>query len=558
LKGKNPASDPFAVVGVNNPATIALAPRGTPLYDTTYGNVAPRTGLAYQLRQAANSSTVLRAGFGMFYDLGQGTLGGATGSFPFSASRSLSFVPFPLSPQNAAPPAITTNPPVPNIVVADRHLKLPRTYQWNVALEQSLGTSQSLSLTYIGAIGRNLLRVTNLFNPNPYFQFVSLTSNTATSDYHALQLKFQRRLSRGLQALASYSFSHSIDIASTDSSANSVNTPGAITNPNIDRGNSDFDIRHSFTAGVTYDLPAPGSQKVVRSLFGGWSLDSFILARSAPPLDVVTGTVFAGGVPKIVDTESNSFDVTAELIAANVTSKTKLLILNSPNNPTGGVIPPDEYQRILAVCKKHNVWLMSDECYSHFTYEPHKPYSIASVADSKEHIVIIGSMSKTFAMTGWRIGYTLAPEALVQATVKLQSQSTSNPTSIAQHAALEAMRGSMDSVPTMLAEYARRRRRIVDGLRAIPGVTCEDPGGAFYAFPNVAAHLANGTAGSALAKNTTELAKLLLDKARVALVPGDAFGAPGYLRLSYATSIERIDEGLRRLQRFFTRAEAAA
>ena len=296
LKGKNPASDPFAVVGVNNPATIALAPRGTPLYDTTYGNVAPRTGLAYQLRQAANSSTVLRAGFGMFYDLGQGTSGGATGSFPFSASRSLSFVPFPLSPQNAAPPAITTNPPAPNIVVADPHLKLPRTYQWNVALEQTLGSSQSLSLTYIGAIGRDLLRVTNLFNPNPDFQFVSLTNNTATSDYHALQLKFQRRLSRGLQALASYSFSHSIDIASTDSSANSVNTPGAITNPNIDRGNSDFDIRHSFTAGVTYDLPAPGSQKVVRSLFGGWSLDSFILARSAPPLDVVTGTVFAGGV----------------------------------------------------------------------------------------------------------------------------------------------------------------------------------------------------------------------------------------------------------------------
>ena len=296
LKGKNSASDPFAVVGLNDPATIALAPRGTPLYDTRYGNVAPRIGLAYQLRQAPNWNTVLRAGFGMFYDLGQGTLGGATGSFPFSASKSFSLVPFPLSPENAAPPAFTTNPPVSNIIVADPHLKSPRTYQWNVAVEQSLGSSQSLSLTYIGAIGRNLLRVTNLFNPNPDFQFVSLTSNTATSDYHALQLKFQRHLSRGLEALASYSFSHSIDIASTDSSANTVNTPGAIANPNIDRGNSDFDIRHSFTAGITYDLPSPRSQKVVRSLFGGWSLDTFILARSAPPLDVVTGTVFAGGV----------------------------------------------------------------------------------------------------------------------------------------------------------------------------------------------------------------------------------------------------------------------
>src|SRR5207237_3992539 len=162
----------------------------------------------------------------------------------------------------------------------------------------------------------------------------------------------------------------------------------------------------------------------------------------------------------------------------------------------------------LAACKKHNVWLMGDECYSHFTYEPHKPYSIASVAGSKDNVIIIGSMSKTFAMTGWRIGYTLAPEALVQATVKLQSQSTSNPTSIAQHAALEAMRGSMDSVPVMLAEYAKRRKRIVEGLRAIPGVRCEEPGGAFYAFPNVAAYLANGSSGHALAKNTTELAKL--------------------------------------------------
>jgi aspartate aminotransferase len=268
---------------------------------------------------------------------------------------------------------------------------------------------------------------------------------------------------------------------------------------------------------------------------------------------------YAGGMPVHVDTRAeDGFSVKAAVIENAITSKTRMVILSSPNNPTGGVIPPEEYERILAVCRKHKVWLMGDECYSHFTYEPHKPYSIASAADSKEHVIIIGSMSKTFAMTGWRIGYTLAPETLVQATVKLQSQSTSNPTSIAQHAALEAMRGSMDSVPAMLAEYARRRKRIVDGLRAIPGVTCVNPAGAFYAFPNVAAHLANGSSGQALAKDTTELAKLLLDKARVALVPGDAFGAPGYLRLSYATSIERIDEGLRRLERFFSRAEAAA
>jgi aspartate aminotransferase len=268
---------------------------------------------------------------------------------------------------------------------------------------------------------------------------------------------------------------------------------------------------------------------------------------------------YAGGAPVYVESlPEDGFSVKASAIEKAITSKTRIVILSSPNNPTGGVIPPDEYERILAACKKHNVWLMGDECYSHFTYDPHKPYSIASAAGSKDHVIIIGSMSKTFAMTGWRIGYALAPEALIQATVKLQSQSTSNPTSIAQHAALEAMRGSMDSVPVMLADYEKRRKRIVEGLRAIPGVTCEWPGGAFYAFPNVAAHLANGNSGRALAKDTTELAKILLDQARVALVPGDAFGAPGYLRLSYATSIERIDEGLRRLDRFFSRVEAAA
>ena len=222
------------------------------------------------------------------------------------------------------------------------------------------------------------------------------------------------------------------------------------------------------------------------------------------------------------------------------------------------MIPPDEFARILALCKKHNIWLLTDECYSHFTYDPYKPFSIASAADSKQNVIVAGSMSKTFAMTGWRMGYTLAPEAVTQELIKLQSQSTSNATSIAQYAALEAMRGPMESIPRMLAEYAKRRKVIVEGLRAIPGITCEMPNGAFYAFPNVSAHFADGQTGHALAKNSTELAKLILDKARVALVSGDAFGAPGFLRLSYATSMDRIEEGLRRLNKFFTRVEAAA
>jgi aspartate aminotransferase len=264
---------------------------------------------------------------------------------------------------------------------------------------------------------------------------------------------------------------------------------------------------------------------------------------------------YAGGTPVIVQTrQEDGFSAKAAAIEKAITPKTKMVIINSPSNPTGGVVDGDEYERILALCKKHNIWLLGDECYSHFVYEPHKPFSIASAKDSKDRVIIIGSVSKTFAMTGWRIGYTLAPEPLIQAVIKIQSQSTSNPTSIAQYAALEAMRGTMETVPPMLAEYTKRRKGIIEGLREIPGVACEWPGGAFYAFPNVSAYL-HGR--NALAKSCTELAKQLLEKAHVALVPGEAFGARGFLRLSYATSIERIEEGLRRLNKFFTRAEAA-
>jgi aspartate aminotransferase len=266
---------------------------------------------------------------------------------------------------------------------------------------------------------------------------------------------------------------------------------------------------------------------------------------------------YAGGTPVIIQTYPETGFVPKALeIEKAITAKTKMVIIDSPSNPTGGVVDPEEFERILGVCNKHGIWLMGDECYSHFVYEPHKSFSIASAKNSKQNVIIVGSVSKTFAMTGWRIGYTLAPEPLIQAMTKVQSQSTSNPTSIAQYAALEAMRGSMDTVPLMLAEYGKRRKRIVEGLRAIPGVTCEWPGGAFYAFPNISAHLGDG--GNARAKTCTELAKLLLEKAHVALVPGEAFGAPGFLRLSYATSIERIDEGLRRLEKFFSRVEAAA
>jgi hypothetical protein len=177
--------------------------------------------------------------------------------FPYEISKFLPGPTFPLSAQNSAPPAPSTSPPVSDIVVAEPNLKLPRTYGRNVALEQSLGNSQALSVTYVGALGREPAADHNLYNPNPDFQFVNVTSNTATSNYQALQMKFERRLSKGLQALASYTWSHSIDTASTDALGTDLNTPASIGNPNIDRGSSDFDIRHAFSSGITHTLPTP-------------------------------------------------------------------------------------------------------------------------------------------------------------------------------------------------------------------------------------------------------------------------------------------------------------
>jgi hypothetical protein len=297
LKGKNLANQPFTVTGLDNPPTIALAPRGTPLYKTTYDNVAPRFGVAYLLTDKPDWATVLRGGFGIFYDLGYGSLGGTSYSFPFEGLKVIPGASLPLSPTNATPPQLATSAPVTGtMVVAEPHLELPRTYEWNATLEQSLGSSQLLSLTYVGAAGRDLLRVTPLLNPNPDFAFLDVISNTTSSNYQALQIKLERRLFKGLQALASYTLSHSIDDASTDAYATYLNTPSFIASPSIDRGNSDFDIRHAFTAGVTYNLPSPESNKIAHATLGGWSVDGFIFARTAPPVDVVSGLVFADGI----------------------------------------------------------------------------------------------------------------------------------------------------------------------------------------------------------------------------------------------------------------------
>lgn len=262
-------------------------------------------------------------------------------------------------------------------------------------------------------------------------------------------------------------------------------------------------------------------------------------------LDIVN---YAGGKAVFLQTqESENFAVRAEAVEKLVTPKTRMVIVNSPNNPSGAVIPPAEMEKLLALALRQNLVLMSDECYCHFLYDGRKPFSLGS-SKNRENLLVVGSFSKTYAMTGWRVGFALGSAKLMGNMLKLQSHSTSNPTSIAQKAAVQALRGPQDSVGTMLAEFERRRGKIVAGLRAIPGIKCAMPEGAFYVYPNVSAYLKkNGVA------DATALAGKLLDEVHVALVPGPAFGTEEHVRISYAASQEQIDEGLRRLKDFLAK-----
>jgi aspartate aminotransferase len=262
-------------------------------------------------------------------------------------------------------------------------------------------------------------------------------------------------------------------------------------------------------------------------------------------LDIIR---YAGGKPVLLETrENDGFALRAEAVEKVITPKTRLLVVNSPNNPTGAFVPGEEMERLLALARRHDFLLLSDECYCHFVYDEALPYSLGSSGE-RECLLVVGSLSKTYAMTGWRVGFALGPAGLLAAMLKLQSHSTSNPNSIAQKAAVEALRGPQDSVRAMLGEYRRRRDRVVAGLQAIPGIRCAMPRGAFYVYPNVAAYLKK----SGLA-DSTALAERLLEEAHVAVVPGTAFGTLEHLRLSYATSMEQIEQGLRRLSDFFAR-----
>ena len=254
---------------------------------------------------------------------------------------------------------------------------------------------------------------------------------------------------------------------------------------------------------------------------------------------------FAGGKPVFVETrEENEFSLTLEDIEPAVTERTKLLILCTPNNPTGSVIDREELRRIGEFCAERGILIASDECYEKLTYDGFKHTSIASISEEIKSITItINALSKAFSMTGWRVGYAAGPEEIINSMIKSNSQSISNVNSIAQKAAVAALTGSQNFLKEWLKAFDERRRYMVEKLNKIPGVKCLLPKGAFYAFPNVKELIEK----SGL-KDDFQLADYLLEKAKIAVVPGSAFGMSGYLRLSYATSMENIAEGLKRFK----------
>ena len=250
-------------------------------------------------------------------------------------------------------------------------------------------------------------------------------------------------------------------------------------------------------------------------------------------------------VPVIVNTdEKKFFRVTPELIRANLSEKTKALILNSPSNPTGLAYDKKILERIAEIAVRHDFYIISDEIYEKLTYDDFKHVSIASLGEAiKQRTIVVNGLSKSHAMTGWRLGFSAGPEEVIKAMTKIQSQSTSNPTSITQKAAVEALTGIQDFIPKMVAAFDERRKYITERLNGIKGITCVKPTGAFYVFPNTSSYYGNIFKGAPI-QSSIDLSSYLLDEAKVAVVPGAAFGDDRYIRLSYATSMDNIKKGL--------------
>ncbi len=264
---------------------------------------------------------------------------------------------------------------------------------------------------------------------------------------------------------------------------------------------------------------------------------------------------YAGGKVVYLETsEAENFRITADAIERAVTPRTKAIILNSPSNPAGSVVTAEDLERIVKLAHEKGIFLILDECYVYLNYAG-KPVSGGSFTWAKEHLVILGSLSKTYSMTGWRAGYALASKAVAANLSKLQSQSTSNTASMVQKAAIAALASSQECVAEFRAEFIGLRDHILARLATVPGVTCTKPEGAFYVYPNVGAYI-DPTGRNGKPKNTMELASRLLHEAHVVTVPGEAFGTDAHIRLSYPVTRENIDEGVRRMGEFFAKLGA--
>lgn len=260
--------------------------------------------------------------------------------------------------------------------------------------------------------------------------------------------------------------------------------------------------------------------------------------------------LLAGGVPKLIMTsEASGFRITAEQLEAGLTPRTRVFFLNSPCNPTGATYDRAELLAIAAVLEKHDCLILADDIYEKIVYDGFEVHNIVTLSPAlRERTIIVNGVSKTYAMTGWRIGYALGPSEVIAAASKIQSQSTSNPTSIAQAAALEAIRGPQDEVALMVGEFQRRRNAIVERLNAVGGFRCRKPEGAFYVFPNVGQLFGRSGNGKKL-QRPCDVADYLLEEAKVAAVPGEDFGSNEHIRFSYATSLEDIEKGCARIQK---------
>jgi aspartate/methionine/tyrosine aminotransferase len=258
--------------------------------------------------------------------------------------------------------------------------------------------------------------------------------------------------------------------------------------------------------------------------------------------------VLGGGVPvELPTSEIDGFRVTVEQLEAARTARTKALLFVSPSNPTGAVYPAAEVEAIGRWAAAHGIWVITDEIYEHLTYGPHVFTSMPTlVPEIADRCVILNGVAKTYAMTGWRVGWMIAPRDVISAATNLQSHSTSNVSNVAQVAALTAVSGDLEAVAEMRAAFARRGQRMYEMLSGIPGVTCLEPQGAFYCFPSFLGVLGREIAGRR-PQDTLELCELLLEVAKVAIVPGEAFGAPGYARMSFALGDDDLGEGVRRI-----------